>query len=185
MFKVLTITSFFIFSFLHGGALSDRITNNLKNISELKSIGYSLETGEVFVVKRDGKFYKKFDTEPFSGRAVYVNKNSLVRLSLKNGIKDGYFQVFSNYGNLLQEANYKNGKLEGKFIQWSRDGEERISELIYKNNLPCDGWIKRSNKEYTYKDCKKSGYELRVINKKIFKIIYEDNELKEKIEINR
>merc|ERR1711879_778062 len=112
---------------------------------------------------------KKFDTKPFTGRAVYANKTRLVRLSLQDGIKDGYFLVFSNTGNLLKEANYKNGKLDGKVIQWSRSGEERLSEIVYKNNIPCEGWLKIASKELTYKECKKSGYELTKINGKIYK----------------
>ncbi len=183
MLKILILKLFILSTLLYSGSLSERITNGLQNISELKSIGYSLDSGEVFVVKRDGKYYKKFDTKPFSGRAVYAKKNILVRFSLSDGIKDGYFLVFSNTGNLLKEANYKAGKLDGKVIEWSRDAEVRLSEITYKNNMPCEGWIKRANKEFRYKDCKKSGYEFRRESSKVYKIIYENNEIKEKIEI--
>src|SRR5690606_12122854 len=51
----------------------------------------------------------------------------------ENGILNGIKQVFDTTGNLLEEANYVSGKLEGKFFQKTADQRDVIS--YYQRNL--------------------------------------------------
>lgn len=175
---------FILFGFsLYAASLSERLTQNLQDIADVNAIGYSLKKGEVVVVKRDGKYYKRFDTEPFSGRAIIVNKHGIVRFYLSLGVKDGYYLMFNNQGNLVKEANYKNGILNGTLTLWDENNEKKVSQIEYKDNVPCEGWYKNSAKNLTYKDCKKSGQEILKVGNKVYKYIYKDNEIIEKIEL--
>ena len=65
------------------------------------------------LVEREGLYYKKFTTAPFTGEISggTLNENG----KFKNGKKDGEFSYYWNNGQLMGIENYKDGKLHGLF----------------------------------------------------------------------
>ncbi len=54
-------------------------------------------------------------------------------LTYDHGLIDGVKQMFSESGELVEEANYAKGKLEGRFFQKTPDMREVVTH--YRNNL--------------------------------------------------
>jgi len=73
---------------------------------------------------KDGIFYLKGESEPFTGKAV--NKTEEGKLvfesSYKNGKPDGVTKGWNNHGALTFEGHYKDGKENGKFSSYSING---------------------------------------------------------------
>ncbi len=83
------------------------------------------------LVKRDGLCYEKFSEVPFSGKV-----NGLRNGSIKNGKREGAWVFYWKNGQLRGKGNYKNGKREGAWVEYEKDGTlDRERSGIYKNGL--------------------------------------------------
>ena len=71
------------------------------------------------LVVRNGILYKKFTNIPFTGS---VEGNGVLggseKGTYKAGKKDGVWEEYSSTGALLSKTNYKNGVLEGEFLNF-------------------------------------------------------------------
>ena len=94
----------------------------------------ALALGETMddLVEREGLYYKKFTTVPFSGKVTGKTQGSL-----KNGKWGGPWIRYDAYGQLVAKGAYKDGKRDGPWVAFWRNGQ-----LLYKG---------------TYKDGKKDG----------------------------
>lgn len=148
------------------GTLAERLTENLKNMQKADKIGYNVKSYETFVVYREGKYYERFETSPYSGKAIFITKKHLVKLDLYKGIKQGEYLKFDLEGRLIVKTNYLNGKINGKYEKWNPLGE-KIIDLVYKKNQKSGYEIVRFKKEdKKYKFVFKDG---RQISKKEIK----------------
>ena len=85
------------------------------------------------LVKRDGLFFKKFTSVPFTGRTsgklqinykdgkehgstewYYENGQLSVKLTYKDGTQHGPYESYHENGQLKRKATYKDGKLVSK-----------------------------------------------------------------------
>ena len=83
------------------------------------------------LVKRNGLYYKKFTTVPFTGEESGIESGSL-----KNGMKNGEFVRFYENGQLQSKGNYKDGKPDGLWEFFNKDGSIDTEKTgIYKNGV--------------------------------------------------
>ena len=77
------------------------------------------------VVEREGIYYEAFTDVPFTGEI----DGWLVKGSMKNGKKEGKWVNYHSNGQLRIKENYKNGKLDGAWVEFHDDGQ-----LAFKGN---------------------------------------------------
>ena len=80
------------------------------------------------LVQRDGLFYEKFTSTPFTGE---INE-ALHRGSIKNGNLEGYWENYWPNGQLKWMADLKNGRVEGFYNDYWENGQLR-AKGNYKN----------------------------------------------------
>ncbi len=86
------------------------------------------------LVERDGAVYEIDSEVGFTGRAVgsYENGQKKGEVNLKDGKLDGKFLEWYENGQKRTEANFKDGKLDGKRTVWYMNGQKDI-ESTYKD----------------------------------------------------
>jgi antitoxin component YwqK of YwqJK toxin-antitoxin module len=127
------------------------------------------------LVERQGLLYKKFSSDPISGKAI-GKKTGLLRKSKREGIwrsyrEDGSLREETSYqggvehglktywyenGNKEEEGTYKDGEKHGLFTNWYENGN-KLRERTYKDGEdhgPYTLWYENGNKrvEGTYKN---------------------------------
>lgn len=70
------------------------------------------------LVERDGIFYKKFSTEPFSGQVT-----GRISGRMSSGLLEGVVNSFDENGQLTTQAVYVNGIAEGDFYEFHPNGQ--------------------------------------------------------------
>ncbi len=126
--------------------------------SFLEKIGLKQKITNV-IQERDGVAYLPNASEPFTGiyEALYEGK-LLSKATYKNGIiaNETVWLWYEN-GQKQDEANYKNGKLDGTYTIWYENGQKQ--------------------NEVNYKDGKKNGLSTFWVNgEKLNEIIYKDDQ---------
>ena len=82
------------------------------------SVGWSLEMKDL--VERDGLFYKKSSSVPFTGKVRGEYQGSI-----KNGEREGYWIYYWDKEKLRSKGKYKNGYKEGSWVSYNKDGTVR------------------------------------------------------------
>ena len=106
---------------------------------------------------RDGVYYKKLSDVPFNGKV-----NGDIEGLFKNGKKEGtWFRYYKN-GELFSVSNYKAGKKNGAWITYSNKGM-LIEKGMYKNDFEEGDWIRlyengKINYKGKFKNGKKIGF---------------------------
>jgi antitoxin component YwqK of YwqJK toxin-antitoxin module len=97
----------------------------------------SLVFGETMddLVVRDGVWFKKFSTVPFTGKTT-----GKIQGTFKDGKKHGPWVVFHKNGQLLRKGNYKDGKEDGPVVGYHDNGQLRIKG-IYKDGKEDGPWV--------------------------------------------
>ena len=79
------------------------------------------------LVEREGLYYEKFSTKPFTGTTV-----GLDQYTFRNGLEHGKFHSFYNNGNLFQVGEYNNGKATGELKTYFPTGK-LLARSTFKN----------------------------------------------------
>ena len=100
----------------------------------LSSYSYSEEVSEDQLVVREGVYYKKFSTTPFTGTYVdfYENGQLLWMGNLKDGKQQGLWKGYYENGQLMNRGNYKDGELDGLSERFDENGQLEMRGT-YKN----------------------------------------------------
>ncbi|MAD11452.1 MAG: hypothetical protein CMC04_01855 [Flavobacteriaceae bacterium] len=131
------------------------------------SVGWSKDVSMDDLVQRDGLYYEKNSDVPFTGNILwyaYKDKNIItIKVSYKDGKREGEYLEYYENGQLRFKRNYKDGKLEGEYLIYYESGQ-----LKKKNN---------------YKNGKRDGENIHYWeNGQLYKTeIYKDGELIETI----
>ena len=104
----------------------------------LSSYSYSEEVSEDQLVEREGVYYKKFSTTPFTGTAIDYYENGQLELivNFKDGKQDGPYGSYKENGHLEYRGNYKNGKMDG--LQEMRNEKGQLITRCAKNDQVVD-----------------------------------------------
>ena len=89
------------------------------------SLAYGVTMDDLVV--RDGVWFKKFSTVPFTGKTTGENQGSF-----RNGKKDGPWVSYHDNGQLWSKGTYKNGKRHGPWVSYWENGQLR-SKGTYKD----------------------------------------------------
>ena len=81
------------------------------------------------LVVREGRYYKIFSNNPFTGRVV-----GGLNGEIKNGKWEGVWMHFYNNGPLGSKTYYKNGKKDGPFETYHENGQ-LLSRGTYANGV--------------------------------------------------
>ena len=95
-------------------------------------------SGEVTMddlVIRDGLYYKKFTTIPFTGKITGKSQGTF-----RNGKKHGLWIVFWSNGQLRSKDTFKNGKRDGPWDRYHDTGQLE-SKGTYKDGKPYGPWV--------------------------------------------
>ena len=101
-------------------------------------------------------FYKKFSSQPFTGRV-----GGQVQGALKKGKWDGHYAEFWDNGRLFKKGTYKSDKWEGPWVYYHDNGK-LMSKGTFKDGKRERPWIYYSRNgqllsKGTYKDGKEEG----------------------------
>ena len=93
--------------------------------------------GETYsdLVIRDGLYYKKFSTVPFTGKTT-----GKIQGSFKNGKKHGPWVAYHSNGRLGAKGNWKNGKGDGLWVSYHKNGR-LMSKGTYKDGEMDGPWV--------------------------------------------
>ena len=95
---------------------------------------YHFESDQVMMLEqyKDGVLHGK-------KQVFYMDGDLLEESTYVNGLREGVYKKFARTGKVLEELNYKQGKLSDKAIY--RDHQGNIeSEGMYRNDLPIGEW---------------------------------------------
>ncbi len=130
---------------------------------------------------RDNIAYENFKQQPFTGIGkIKVNRKkecNMIIATFKNGLLNGAMERWSCDGNLLTKETRIGGKNIDHFESWdTKDGKKDQDVYYNMQGKISRGWIKRRfideydlyprdlhlcfSKNMTYKDGKKTGYEM-------------------------
>ena len=87
------------------------------------------------LVKREGLFFEKFTTTPFTGE---VDKG-LFQGAISNGLREGEWFAFHENGQLHNQGSWKNGRKNGKWVSYHDNGQLK-QEGNYKNGVRVGEW---------------------------------------------
>lgn len=89
--------------------------------------------------ERNGLVYEINQKKEFTGISIATYRNgNTIKTSYKKGKKDGLTEMYSKNGQLLTVKPYKNGKMEGTFLQYSSLNGQLINQKVYKNDILID-----------------------------------------------
>ena len=89
------------------------------------------------LIEREGVYYLQKAIEPFTGKVTGIYSGSMI-----DGLPSGVWEEYDN-NTLLSKSTYDNGKLDGKLINYYRNGS--IKEIGYvKNNR----WVGKYHEYY-------------------------------------
>jgi antitoxin component YwqK of YwqJK toxin-antitoxin module len=97
----------------------------------------SLAFGEQYddLVKRDGIFYKKFSTVPFTGKTTGKTQGTF-----RNGKEHGPWVRYHKNGQLEYKGTYEDGKLDGPWVFYWKDGQ-LLSKGTYTDGKRDGPWV--------------------------------------------
>ena len=108
--------------------------------------------------KRNGLYYEKDSKKPYTGRVVDTKPYGTIKATYKDGKLDGPFNTWHKNGKKMQECIYKDGKIEGKSTSWHSNGQ-KDSVMIFKDGKKVGKWTSwhkngKKRREATFKDGK-------------------------------
>ena len=74
------------------------------------------------VIERDGLYYKKGATEPFTGKIANDLNHDKILGKFKHGKRDGLWEFYHPNGQLRAKGKYKDGKYHGYWEWYFSDG---------------------------------------------------------------
>lgn len=106
----------------------------------------------------------KGSKEPFTGKVVAFNINGKKTLELeyKNGRESGTNRSWYPNGNIMNETQITNGKIDGLWIDYFENGKKQ-NEITYETdymNGPCKRWYESGQvkEQGNYQHCREEGY---------------------------
>ena len=118
----------------------------------------SISFGETMddLVVREGIFYEKFTTVPFTGKVTGNTQGSI-----RNGKEHGPWVEYWENGQLSSEGTYKDGKKDGPWVAYNVNGRLQ-SKRTYKDGKLDGPWVwywgnGKICTKGTYKDGKRDG----------------------------
>jgi len=147
----------------------------------------SLAFGETMndLVKRDGLYYKKFSTVPFTGKTTGQRQRTFKdgkNLAEWNGV---YVRYHGN-GQLESKGTYKDSKKDGPWVYYHDNGQLE-SKVTYKNDKKNGPWVYyhkngKLSQKGTFNDGKKDGPWVfytdngtkRFIKEKVFDLVIDE-----------
>ena len=109
------------------------------------------------LVKRDGLYYEKFSTVPFTGKV----SSKLFQRSYKNGKRHGAEIHYWSSGQLLSTTNWKDDKKHGSSVKYYENGQLRFKSIYNdgKEEGTSVGYYKNGQLSFkgTYKDGRRDG----------------------------
>jgi antitoxin component YwqK of YwqJK toxin-antitoxin module len=109
------------------------------------------------LVIRDGIYYKKFSTVPFTGTIT----ESVEQGSFKDGKKHGPWVSYNKDGQLRFASTFKNGKQDGPWVGYWNNGQlsQKGTYKDDKKDGPWVGYHENGQLDYkgTFKDGKREG----------------------------
>jgi len=90
----------------------------------LQISGCNRAIDEVNLVQKEGVYFKSGSNQPYSGDIVayYASGEVESKFSLKEGVRQGLFQMFFKDGRLYIESNYSKGIRNGKYRDYYANG---------------------------------------------------------------
>jgi len=109
------------------------------------------------LVEREGIYYKKFTTVPFTGKVT----GQMLQGQFKNGKEEGSRVWYHDNGQLFGKGDYKNGKREGPWVTYHDNGQLG-RKGTYKDGKKEGPWISYWDNgllmyKGVYKDWKREG----------------------------
>jgi antitoxin component YwqK of YwqJK toxin-antitoxin module len=94
------------------------------------------------LVKRDGRWFKKFTEIPFTGQIIEHHDNGQLKEkgNYRNGEKEGAWSFHHDNGQLREKGNYRNGEKEGAWSFYHDNGQLR-EKGNYRNSELEGEWI--------------------------------------------
>jgi antitoxin component YwqK of YwqJK toxin-antitoxin module len=92
----------------------------LLSVLSLPSVVLGVDFDEL--VYRDGLFYKKFTTVPFTGQTSGLKQDTF-----KNGNREGPSVWYYENGQLASKLTYKDGERDGHWVFYNKDGTKRMT----------------------------------------------------------
>ena len=87
------------------------------------------------LVKRDGLYYKKFSTVPFTGKTTGKTQGSF-----RNGKKHGPWVSYHDNGQVFSQGTYKNDKEDGPWVVYYKNGQ-LLSKGTLKDGKMDGPWV--------------------------------------------
>ena len=118
---------------MFGNLIKEQTSNNevptkLMNCDEVEA--YEVEAYEInqsSSIFEDDWF--KYQTEKVTGLVkICKNGKAIGVFMLKNGVSEGVFRVWHENGQLRIESNYKDGKLDGRRLEFNENGDVETEE---------------------------------------------------------
>ena len=99
----------------------------------------ALALGETMddLVYRDGRYYKKFTDDPFTGNITGKTEQGTIR----NGKKEGLWVYYYDNGQLSYKVTYKDNKKDGPYVNYYDNGQLG-SKGTYKNGKEDGRWVR-------------------------------------------
>ena len=143
-------------SFAQGQSLNDWVGKGKGLLCETTGVGCPESVDYKDLVKRDGLYYKKFTTIPFTGKVTgqYQGK-------IRNGKKHGLWVGFWSNGQLMSKGTYKDGNQQGPNVSYHKNGQLWFKGT-YKDGIWDGKWVRYHENgqlhfKGTYKDGKSEG----------------------------
>lgn len=89
---------------------------------------------------RDGLIYKKSSDQPFTGTSVDTVGDKIIEYDVKNGIRNGRYNVFNADGSPQITGIIKNNRNNGLWIYYFPDGSIECTGF-FKNDKISEKWI--------------------------------------------
>ena len=96
------------------------------------------ETVEVEdLVKREGLYYKKSTSVPFSGKVTGKEQGRI-----KNGKKEGRWEIYNKNGRVEKEITFRNGKETGSEVRYKYHSNGQLNyKGDYRNDKKEGSWV--------------------------------------------
>ena len=143
------------FYFLKKNKMNEFIFLSLENIDDILTFSR--------VCKKGNEIYKKWKNEWYTLHTQITEDIDEFRCERETKIIGNreYVTAWYENGNKLYEKEYKDEKLEGKWIGWYKSGTIQYEKEFKNGKLEgkCIGWYERGDKQYEekFKNGKKEG----------------------------
>ena len=138
--------------------------NILLFLSLFSTIVFSQEVTFEGVETKNEITYLKGTNDPFTGKVVAYNINKKKNLEIQylNGKETGTNRTWYPNGNLMNETQLTEGKIDGLWIDYYENGKKK-NEITYENDYmtgPCTRWYDNGNiqEKGNHHHCKEQGY---------------------------